>query len=101
MFENGVGSFYATFEQDGRKIIGRLQRSAMTPTSAHWEPASSYDGGKTWQPQLDHVVAARPVAPPRTCSQAMRQRLCMCSSTSRSVVRNDRSKPISSDRTMM
>jgi hypothetical protein len=49
-FENGVGSFYASFEQDGRKIIGRLQWSAMTPTSAHWEQANSYDDGKTWQP---------------------------------------------------
>lgn len=48
-FENGVGSFYASYEQDGRKIIGRLQWSAMTPTSAHWEQASSADDGKTWQ----------------------------------------------------
>jgi hypothetical protein len=49
-FENGVGSFYASFEQDGKKIIGRLQWSAMTKTSAHWEQASSEDDGKTWQP---------------------------------------------------
>lgn len=49
-FENGIGSFYASYEQDGRKIIGRLQWSAMTRTSAHWEQASSEDGGKTWQP---------------------------------------------------
>jgi len=49
-FENGVGSFYASFEQDGQKIIGRLQWSAMTRTSAHWEQANSYDDGKTWQP---------------------------------------------------
>lgn len=48
-FENGVGSFYASFEQDGRKIGGRLQWSAMTRTSAHWEQANSYDDGKTWQ----------------------------------------------------
>lgn len=49
-FENGVGSFYASLEQDGRKIIGRLQWSAMTRTSAHWEQANSYDDGKTWRP---------------------------------------------------
>lgn len=48
-FEHGIGSFYASFEQDGKKIIGRLQWSAMTPTSAHWEQASSNDDGKTWQ----------------------------------------------------
>lgn len=48
-FENGVGSFYASFEQEGKKIIGRLQWSAMTKTSAHWEQASSEDDGKTWQ----------------------------------------------------
>jgi hypothetical protein len=49
-FENGVGSFYASFEQDGKTIIGRLQWSAMTRSSAHWEQANSYDGGKTCQP---------------------------------------------------
>ena len=49
-FENGVGSFYASFEQDGKRIIGRLQWSAMTKTSARWEQASSEDDGKTWQP---------------------------------------------------
>jgi hypothetical protein len=48
-FENGVGSFYARYEQDGKQVIGRLQWSAMTQTSAHWEQASSADDGKTWQ----------------------------------------------------
>ena len=48
-FENGVGSFYGTWEQDGKKMIGRLQWSAMTATSAHWEQANSADGGKTWE----------------------------------------------------
>ena len=49
-FENGVGSFYAQWEQDGKKMLGRLQWSAMTATSAHWEQATSADGGKTWEP---------------------------------------------------
>jgi hypothetical protein len=48
-FENGVGSFYSDYEQDGKKIIGRLQWSDITATSAHWEQASSADGGKTWK----------------------------------------------------
>ena len=48
-FANGVGSFYARYEQDGRKMIGRLQWSAITPTSARWEQGSSADDGKTWQ----------------------------------------------------
>ena len=49
-FANGIGSFYASYDVDGKKIIGRLQWSAMTKTSAHWEQANSDDGGKTWQP---------------------------------------------------
>ena len=49
-FENGVGSFYAEWEQDGKKMIGRLQWSAMTTNSARWEQATSRDGGKTWEP---------------------------------------------------
>jgi hypothetical protein len=47
-FENGVGRFYADYEQDGMKMIGRLRWSDITATSAHWEQASSGDGGKTW-----------------------------------------------------
>ena len=30
-------------------MIGRLQWSAITPTSARWEQASSADDGKAWQ----------------------------------------------------
>jgi hypothetical protein len=47
-FENGVGRFYADYEQDGKPMIGRLQWSHITPSSAHWEQAASADGGKTW-----------------------------------------------------
>lgn len=47
-FANGVGQFYAEFTDDGKTIRSRLQWSAITATSARWEQAYSYDGGKTW-----------------------------------------------------
>jgi hypothetical protein len=49
-FENGIGSFYGDYIQDGKPMRGRLQWSNITPTSARWEQASSSDGGKTWAP---------------------------------------------------
>jgi hypothetical protein len=36
--------------RDLTKIIGRLQWSALTRTSAHRDQANSCDDGKTWQP---------------------------------------------------
>ena len=48
-FENGVGAFYADFSDNGKAIRSRLQWSDMTATSARWEQAYSYDGGKTWE----------------------------------------------------
>lgn len=47
-FENGVGTFYADFVDDGKAIRSRLQWSDITANSARWEQAYSYDGGKTW-----------------------------------------------------
>ena len=47
-FENGIGSFYADYTQDGKAMRGRLQWSNITPTSARFEQASSSDAGKTW-----------------------------------------------------
>jgi hypothetical protein len=47
-FENGVGQFYADFTDSGKAIRSRLQWSHITATSARWEQAYSYDGGKTW-----------------------------------------------------
>ncbi len=47
-FENGIGRFYAKYEQDGKPMIGRLKWSDITPSTAHWEQASSADDGKTW-----------------------------------------------------
>jgi hypothetical protein len=47
-FDNGIGRFYAEYEQEGKPMIGRLQWSDITPKAAHWEQANSADGGKTW-----------------------------------------------------
>jgi hypothetical protein len=47
-FENGIGTFYADYTQDGRPMRGRFLWSNITPTSARWEQSSSSDGGKTW-----------------------------------------------------
>jgi hypothetical protein len=47
-FENGVGTFYADFIDDGKAIRSRLKWSDITASSARWEQAYSYDAGKTW-----------------------------------------------------
>jgi hypothetical protein len=47
-FEKGVGAFYSDYVQDGKPMRVRLLWSRITPTSAHWEQASSSDAGKTW-----------------------------------------------------
>jgi len=49
-FENGVGRFYADYEQDGKPMRGRFLWSDITPSSARWEQAASGDGGNTWAP---------------------------------------------------
>jgi hypothetical protein len=49
-FENGIGTFYSDYTQNGKPMRGRLLWSNITPTSARWEQASSTDGGKTWAP---------------------------------------------------
>jgi hypothetical protein len=48
-FENGIGTFYGDYTQDGKPRT-RFLWSNITPTSARWEQASSSDGGKTWDP---------------------------------------------------
>ena len=48
-FENGVGTFYSDGLVDGRQTRTRFIWSNITATSAHWEQAFSYDGGKTWE----------------------------------------------------
>jgi hypothetical protein len=64
-FENGIGRFYSNYEQDGKPMIGRLQWSDITPSSAHWEQATSADGGKTWATNwiMDFTRAAGAVKP--------------------------------------
>src|SRR6266545_4859337 len=46
-FENGVGTFYSDYVANGKQMRGRLMWSRITPTSAHWEQATSSDAGKT------------------------------------------------------
>ena len=47
-FENGVGTFYGDYMQDGKPMRVRFLWSNITPTSARWEQSPSSDGGKTW-----------------------------------------------------
>jgi hypothetical protein len=47
-FENGVGTFYSDGAIDGKPVRTRFLWSRITPTSAHWEQAYSYDAGKSW-----------------------------------------------------
>jgi hypothetical protein len=44
----GVGTFYADVVLDGKPMRTRFIWSRITPTSARWEQAYSYDAGKTW-----------------------------------------------------
>ena len=47
-FENGVGTFYSDGEINGKPVRTRFTWSRITPASARWEQAYSYDAGKTW-----------------------------------------------------
>jgi hypothetical protein len=48
-FEHGIGTFYSTGTLKGKPIRVRVIWSHITATSAHWEQASSPDGGKSWE----------------------------------------------------
>jgi hypothetical protein len=48
-FANGVGEFFGEDSTDGKPIKVRVRWSRITRTSAHWEQASSGDGGATWE----------------------------------------------------
>ena len=48
-FEHGVGTFYSDGLLDGKPMRTRFIWSHITPSSAQWEQAYSYDGGKTWE----------------------------------------------------
>lgn len=47
-FENGVGTFYSDTEMDGKPARVRFIWSGISATTAHWQQAYSFDGGKTW-----------------------------------------------------
>lgn len=48
-FENGVGHFYSDYSQDGKPMRVRYTWTHATPSSAHWEQATSSDAGATWE----------------------------------------------------
>lgn len=47
-FEKGVGTFYSDSEINGKPVRTRFMWSRITPNSARWEQAFSYDAGKNW-----------------------------------------------------
>jgi hypothetical protein len=48
-FADGVGTFIGDDTWKGKPVKVRFRWSQITPTSAHWDQASSGDGGKTWE----------------------------------------------------
>jgi len=48
-FENGRGVLYSWSGSAGSRVLDRDTWSNITPSSYHFEIASSADGGKTWQ----------------------------------------------------
>ena len=48
-FDGGLGEFFAEDELAGRRVGVRYQWKDITPTTARWEQAFSYDEGRTWQ----------------------------------------------------
>jgi hypothetical protein len=48
-FVNGVGTFYSDGPIGGKPARTRFIWSRITPTSARWEQAYSFDSGKTWE----------------------------------------------------
>ena len=48
-FENGVGTFLADDEHEGRPVLLRFVWSGTTTASPRWEQALSDDGGRRWE----------------------------------------------------
>ncbi|HEY2358767.1 MAG TPA: DUF1579 domain-containing protein [Phenylobacterium sp.] len=48
-FENGEGRFYGVDVDDGRPVKVVLTWNNITPDSAQWSQAFSYDEGRTWE----------------------------------------------------
>lgn len=47
-FENGVGTFYAETEMEGKPARIRFIWTVISTAAAHWQQAFSFDEGKTW-----------------------------------------------------
>ncbi len=48
-FEDGVGRFYGVDVDNGRPVQVIYIWKDITPSSAHWAQAFSYDGGRSWE----------------------------------------------------
>ena len=48
-FEDGVGRFYGVDIDNGRPVQVIYVWKDITPTSAHWAQAFSYDAGRSWE----------------------------------------------------
>jgi hypothetical protein len=47
-FVDGVGTFHGEEQLGGRRVLVRFVWSDLSPTSARWRQAFSFDGGATW-----------------------------------------------------
>jgi hypothetical protein len=70
-FENGIGTFTADYQRDGKPMRVRFIWSDITRNSAKWQQATSTDGGRTWQPNWfmslqREKLRARTVSPRKT-----------------------------------
>ena len=48
-FDGDTGIFTADDTDGGRPIKVKFLWKKLTPATAHWEQAFSYDGGKSWE----------------------------------------------------
>jgi hypothetical protein len=59
-FEDGQGLFFAEDELVGRRIGVRYEWKDITPASARWEQAFSYDEGQSWHVNWITELELRP-----------------------------------------